>query len=133
MTELQSHIVKKFPLLYRNCIDGHRLCNYHCEDGWNGLLEEAGTRINEIAERHNLTSSQYPVVDCIKEKFGKLRIYISPLDASIGEEVMQEIFAVLEDIEHKSSTVCEFCGKAGQVTTNKKGTWMKAVCESELW
>ncbi|PBK63868.1 hypothetical protein ARMSODRAFT_962612 [Armillaria solidipes] len=55
----------------------------------------------------------------IKEKFGKLRIYVGKAD--------RETRRYLEDMEEKSGKVCEKCGRTGDLAVSNG--WLFATCE----
>ena len=74
-----------------------------CGDGWYGLIDEMLTAI----ENHcSAAGAAMPAVLQIKEKFGLLRVYLTPSDDAIR--------AILDAAEHKSATSCERCGRDGK-------------------
>lgn len=64
---------------------------------------------------------------CIKEKFGCLRIYCGDND----EKPCHEFNRLVADIEQKSSEVCENCGSEENVTvkSGNNSSWIKTYCE----
>ena len=75
--------------------------------GWGSLIDKVYDR---------LPPSAY-VLDC-KEKFGGLRVYVDNVD--------QEIYDFLSEVENESYTICEECGKPGKP---RKGGWIKTLCD----
>jgi len=75
--------------------------------GWSGLIDEVW--------KFKKRSDQ---IKDIKEKLGGLRI------STYGSAKFQDF---LEEIEDKSFTICEFCGKPG--TPRKKYGWIKTTCD----
>lgn len=58
------------------------------------------------------------VIHQVKEKWGGLRIYCGPCPEDFDKFLME--------IERKSFTVCEDCGKPGQL---RGGGWYKTLCD----
>lgn len=54
----------------------------------------------------------------VKEKYGGLRVYCDPY--------VEDFDKFLIDIEKKSFTVCEECGKPGQL---RGGSWYRTLCD----
>ena len=80
--------------------------------GWWSLLDEAQERLKK----------QGAVIFDYKEKFGVLDIYADITNDEINE--------IINDIEKRSSHICEFCGKEGYTVKMKNGLggWLKTVC-----
>jgi hypothetical protein len=79
-------------------------------DGWHGLVNKAFDKLESITE--------FIVIDQVKEKYGGLRIYSSPMH----EEFDKFILA----LETESYTICETCGEAGAL---RGGGWYKTLCD----
>jgi hypothetical protein len=84
--------------------------------GWKPLLDELVNKIDPS------------VITCVKEKFGALRIYTETTytktdfgsDSPAGLEMK-----MLNDLEDRSLTICEYCGKPGTLTGEY---WLKTTC-----
>lgn len=83
---------------------------FECEDGWFDLLCETAFKI--------YTTGQVPIATQIKEKFGGLRFYV--------DSFIEEVFVIIEGAEAESYTICEVCGKPGEI---RRGGWVKTLCE----
>jgi hypothetical protein len=74
--------------------------------GWGQLIEQIYNALPENA-----------VICQIKEKFGGLRFYV--------DNISQELQHMIGELETKSETICELCGKPGK--TDRHG-WWKTLC-----
>mgnify|MGYP000093879836 CR=1 FL=1 len=74
--------------------------------GWAGLVEAIYNRLPQDAH-----------IDQIKEKFGGLRFYVD------GDA---ELLDFIDEMEAKSLTVCEGCGKPGRP---RDGGWILTLCD----
>ncbi|KAK0460471.1 uncharacterized protein EV420DRAFT_212004 [Desarmillaria tabescens] len=82
-----------------------------CGRGWEGLVRQV---CEELKRRGSGV-----VFTQIKEKFGKLRIYVDS-----GDEEMRRY---LWEMEEKSGKVCETCGAEGRLADSSG--WYFATCE----
>lgn len=89
-----------------------------CGPGWEDLIAPLELRIERLGG----------VVQQIKEKFGRLRLYYTP--AETGSVQDDAAWAALDtDVEQAmrdSGKVCEMCGTPGVLMTT--GTWLKTLC-----
>jgi hypothetical protein len=92
--------------------------HYECGDGWNHIINNV---IEEILKYNSKTEKTKISISTIKEKFGGLRIYITP---SVG--YIEDLIDKAEDESYKT---CEECGSTTAVTTNTDG-WKKTLCNS---
>ena len=77
-----------------------------CGDGWHDIIDEMLTAI----ENHcSAAGAAPPAVLQIKEKFGLLRVYLTPSNDAIR--------AIVDAAEQKSATWCGRCGRAGKFVT----------------
>lgn len=74
--------------------------------GWSSLIEQIYNALPEDAVIHQ-----------IKEKFGGLRFYV--------DNVSHEIQHMIGELEQKSETICEICGKPGKI---RRDGWWKTLC-----
>lgn len=80
--------------------------------GWHSLVDE----LFDLAEKENFTVAQ------IKEKYGSICIYVDGAN--------KEIHNMIDNLERRSSAICEVCGKAGALTS--RGGWLKARCKDHV-
>lgn len=93
-----------------------------CGNGWKKLIDPLVERCTELGGR----------IDQIKEKFGGLRFYYTPLGFGIHDEAAWDKFEDAVDLaELESKQTCEMCGKPGQMMTNSKGSWIKTLCADD--
>jgi hypothetical protein len=104
--ELQDKLIERFPFLRPEWKE-----HFFCNDGWFSLLWEFGERIEKIKPEN------YKILQ-IKEKFGGLRLN--------GENESEEIKEIVREIESRSYTVCEFCGKPGKL--RRPMVWIRTLC-----
>ena len=88
------------------------------EEGWYPLIFECLDKIQEIVDRDNIDIQ----VTEIKEKYGTLRIYLSGYT--------DEMYDIVYAAEHKSETICEICGKQGEL--HKVNGWWMTRCDECL-
>jgi hypothetical protein len=77
--------------------------------GWAKLLDEVYDRLEKFPDSY---------ISQIKEKWGRLRIYVFGVDEATLD--------FIDDIEERSGMVCEKCGKVGKLRT---GGWLKTLCD----
>ncbi|KAK0224224.1 hypothetical protein IW262DRAFT_1459277 [Armillaria fumosa] len=105
--EWQTEFVTKYPSLFTD--SEMQKWGLECGRGWEGLIREI---CNELKGK-NVAFTQ------IKEKYGKLRIYVRKAD--------QETRRYLEEMEEKLGTVCENCGRTGDMAVSNG--WLFTTCE----
>jgi hypothetical protein len=79
-------------------------------EGWAGLVNEAFDKLEKLTD--------HVVIDQVKEKYGGLRIYTSPYH--------DEFEKVIQELEVRSFTICEDCGKPGAL---RGGGWYRTLCD----
>lgn len=107
-----------------------------CDSGWSILIDP----IIHLISQHNEAFPDHPIsVDCLKEKFGGLRMYISIAVPENPEAAEVHPFAISSDrsydrimgavnlAEKISYDICEKCGQRGEIV---KGSWLKVRCPS---
>ncbi len=102
--ENTKRLLEAFPLLFQRGIVPQ------CGDGWYQLIHVLSADIYKEAMRIGRDPAipvSWPAVVQIKEKFGTLRYYMRN---STGE-----IQALINAAEQKSRTICEDCGKPGEL------------------
>ena len=104
---LTRKIVAQHPTLLslpKRSVVAHR--GIECGDGWYDLIDDTLSRI----EQHCATNgSGLPAITQIKEKFGSLRIYLTP--------TTDAFMSILTAAERKSATICEQCGRPGTLVS----------------
>lgn len=91
--------------------------------GWQPMINELHRQLRDI-------DPEYRVLQ-IKEKFGGLRYYAQPSEAMSEDEEGREIFyALIDDAEKASFTICEHCGAQENVETKPTRYWLLTLCES---
>jgi len=92
-------------------------CGLECGEGWNQMLYELCTKIQQYITDTPLQSNFR--VTQIKEKFGTLRFYCSGTTETIEH--------LIDQYEIKSSITCENCGQPGK-TVCIDG-WYSTLCK----
>jgi hypothetical protein len=77
-------------------------------DGWFELID---VTLTQIELNCGASRTLLPTVRQIKEKLGKLRIYVYPSTDAID--------AIRLSAEERSATICESCGKDGRLVTTR--------------
>ena len=117
--ELEQKIYDRYPKLFQqkdftiqqSCMPW----GIECEDGWYDLIVELCEKIKNIP----VSFSQ------MKEKLGWLAAYMQPEEGCTDEQVKFLMNVEMEYLD-KSLTVCEVCGKDGEIC--HRGTWLKTLC-----
>jgi len=73
-------------------------------NGWYDLLRDMFVKLEAVVG----TKYEIEVIQ-VKQKFGALRVYITPPH----EDVSQQVYNIIWQAEMKSSSTCEKCGKKG--------------------
>jgi len=107
--ELTQKLVEKYPKLFSS----KQFCGFECGDGWFDLLDYlCGSLLTYTYGDEEI------YVDQVKEKFGRLRFYLSKED-----DVMHGMVSMAE---HMSGRICETCGERGET---RGGSWMVTLCD----
>ena len=107
--ELQKELIEKYPKLFSN----EQFWGFECGDGWYDLLDYlCGSLITYTYGDEEI------YVDQVKEKFGRLRFYLSKED-----DVMHGMVSMAE---HMSGQICEVCGNRGKT---RDGSWFVTLCD----
>lgn len=128
MTKNFEKEVLSFPFgQARNLFSGEKLYNddggpmafpFECGEGWNDLLLDL-FRDLDVAFREDNVNPDHILLSQIKEKFGGLRVYLSPETVKVEE--------VIRKYEELSYTVCEVCGKPGKLRDDQ--SWWRTLCD----
>lgn len=114
--ELEEALIRDFPNLYKEgslWIDH----GFRCDDGWEPLLRT----LSALLEREilRLPEENRFSADQVKEKFGRLRFYLS--------NYIPEVEAIVDQFEIYSSMICECCSGVGSM--RERGGWLKTQCD----
>jgi hypothetical protein len=107
--ELEKELLDKYPKLFSN----KQFYGIECGDGWYDILDHLCGAITEYTYNPD---DLY--VDQVKEKFGRLRFYLSRED--------DVIHGMITMAEYMSAHTCETCGKQGKV---RGGSWLVVLCD----
>jgi hypothetical protein len=77
--------------------------------GWSNLIDEIYDRLEKFPDAY---------ISTIKEKWGRLRIYVYGVDEATLE--------FIDWIEERSGTICEVCGEPGEL---RDGGWIVCRCD----
>lgn len=120
----RHHLVRRYPELFRYP-DWHdprqSLMEFGFEhgDGGGRILRRMARDLRQI-EREMGTHSQ---IQQLKEKFGTLHVYFTADGPPAGQAAVE---AVIDAAERASETVCEDCGRRGELM--RRGLWYRTVC-----
>jgi hypothetical protein len=79
--------------------------------GWHGL-------VNKVFDKLESIKNIIIVIDQVKEKYGGLRIYSSPMHEEFDRFIL--------GLETESYKICETCGEVGAL---RGGGWYKTLCD----
>jgi hypothetical protein len=107
--ELEKKLLDKYPKLFSS----KQFWGVECGDGWYDILDHLCGAIKE----HTYDSDEL-TVDQAKEKFGRLRFYLSRED--------DVLHGMVSMAEYMSGHVCEVCGNRGEL---RNGSWIVTLCD----
>ncbi len=120
--ENEQKLFNRFDFFHpeRSIKDSLMAFGFECGDGWYSLIWELCEDIETALKNDTANeATDFPFrVMQVKEKYGGLRFY-----TNWGTD---EIFALIDTAEEKSTEICEICGKPGEL--NKSG-WLSTRCE----
>jgi len=91
-----------------------------CSEGWKKIIEEFLTNLEILDTYNNVKIFQ------IKEKFGKLRIYLT----NIPTEIENTVYELIKITEDESAFICEVCARHSKIRTINK--FLTTVCDKCL-
>jgi hypothetical protein len=107
--ELEKKLLDKYPKLFSS----KQFWGVECGDGWYDILDHlCGSLVTYTYGDEEI------YIDQVKEKFGRLRFYLSKED-----DVMHGMVSMAE---HMSGQICETCGNRGET---RGGSWMVTLCD----
>ena len=102
----------------RSCRRGARESNSHDGGGWDAILADFDTPLNELDPGY--------VVDQVKEKFSGLRYYFSPSTAD--PETRAAMHLIVNGAEAKAWKTCEISGRNDGMLGRWQGrSWMRTL------
>lgn len=90
---------------------------YECGKGWEPLILQAEAIVCKYNQEH--PDDEQIEFTQIKEKFGKLDLYVWPH--------IKEVDSQLKELENQSLNICEECGKPAQRI--KYHDWLYTLCD----
>lgn len=122
--ENTQRLYDRFDPLYRgrHLPDTQNLMCYgfQCSDGWFTLIYELSEQIETYCQQHPEAADLIAVQ--VKEKFGELRFYVSPL--------VVEVEHLIEQARVKSRQTCERTGKPGVMCCRPDGYYQTLCLET---
>ena len=107
--DLTQKLLDKYPKLFSN----QQFWGFECGDGWYDILDNLCGAISQYTY-----DGDEIYVDQIKEKFGRLRFYLSRED-----DVMHGMITLAE---YMSGHTCELCGAPGKT---RDVSWFVTLCD----
>ncbi len=114
--EGMTAIIESFPRLFRG---EQPMIMGWVMPGWNGLVRDLLQKID--AELTDAEAAEFRVAQ-VKEKFGALRFYCDAPEAARAR-----IVPFIREAEQASETICDRCGKPGEVRDNEG--WFATLCD----
>ncbi len=100
--QLEQKLLKRFSGLFKSTT---LYCE--CSDGWYHILWRIFEQIEESLKKENKGFCDQLFIHQVKEKFGRLKIYMYGGNESINK--------IIQQAEADSRKVCELCGKPGKL------------------
>ncbi len=91
-----------------------------CGQGWFDILLRLANRIETYQQAGRISEPVEAVQ--VKEKFGGLRVYISPYNGLVD--------SLVTEAHEASWSVCESCGESGEL--RRLGSWLLTRCDTHL-
>lgn len=115
-------IAEKYPHIDTSKHIWHELVNTGTEygPGWNDLIIELFTKIEEIYEKNNVDVAEFRV-DQIREKYARLDVWL--------HSSLPEVNKLIQEYEDKSETICDSCGKEGMLHVDQTGYFL-IMCDN---
>ncbi len=116
--ESSENSVKQSHLIYRS--GGH----FDCESGWHELILNLSLELvrltRELKDDEGVALDVLPIVTQVKQKYGGLRFYMSPLT--------DDMRSLISKAEEDSLQICEICGAKGRLS-EVSGWYYMTCCE----
>jgi hypothetical protein len=123
--ELDEALVKDFPLTFARNPTGNEpwsMFGFECSDGWEPSIRKTAEKLEPLIKAEIKKDSEageygYFRTSQLKEKYGTGRWYLSS-----GTD---EMFNLVEAWEVETETICEQCGKPGEL---RGRGWLYTAC-----
>jgi hypothetical protein len=106
----------EFPILFGE----RKFISLWVGQGWFEVLWDLCVAIEGIARSRAAAGKRLIRIVQVKEKYGTLRVYV--------EGGCQEVYDLIDAAETRSESVCEACGKPGNLMEIRG--WWQTVCPS---
>ncbi len=120
--ENEQKLFNRFDFFHpeRSIKDSLMAFGFECGDGWFDLIWELCEDIETALKNDTANeAAEFPFqVVQVKEKYGGLRFY-----SNSGTD---EIFALIDTAEEKSTEICEICGEPGEARGHG---WIMTRCD----
>lgn len=119
-------LYEAFPNLYRGRNktpqDSSMCWGFACDDGWFDLIWNLSQKIEDAAQNQGIDrqSDAWPEAMQVKEKFGRLRFYLSDRQGEFAE--------ILKEAAELSEHTCEQCGLPGALVSSERRV-VQTLCE----
>jgi hypothetical protein len=125
--ELDEALVRDFPLCFARDPNGREpwsMFGFECGDGWEPSIRKTAEKLEPLlaaakAKDPEGYSYGYYRTSQLKEKYGTGRWYLSG--------ATDEAFDLVEKWEVETETICEQCGKSGEL---RGDGWLYTACSS---
>jgi len=114
---LREDIYKTYPEMFTQSKE------ISCGDGWYSLIKTTCDTIKYVC---NLNACKPPVFAQIKQKFGRLVMYVKYHNAPFGKKNI-DVYDIISDATDSSCKICEECGSDNDVITRSSG-WLTPLC-----
>jgi hypothetical protein len=112
-----DELIKKYPKAFNSKYGDFY---FECSDGWHDIIEPIIVEMQKYNEKQTDEFEMiYPMQ--VKEKFGTLRFYTNAC--------VDEIDTLINKAEKTSHTVCETCGKPGELISAR---WLYTACPEHM-
>jgi hypothetical protein len=116
--ENTKKLLDRFNFFQPTMHNPRRFWGFECGDGWFELIWKLCEDLDEM-RKHLIIIPEDPFQALqVKEKFGGLRFYINGCSNDMFQRILKA--------EHDSFSICENCGKAGEL---RPGGWVKTLCD----
>jgi ribosomal protein L37AE/L43A len=112
VNKFEKKFFKRFPDLTKN------LSHIETYQGWDQLIWNLTEKVER--EIQGWPANEKPIILQIKQKYGGLRFYISPINERIANWI--------SETERRSFEYCEYCGKSAILRNSKY--WIMTLCDS---
>ena len=121
-------LLERFPVLYReawatpsNAASPFARDGFDVSDGWYDIISRMSTKLAVDPNLH---------VDQLKEKWGRLVVYLAPPEDAAAQAPTgmpgDELDRAIDKAEEESERTCMVCGEPG--TNEKRGRWVTVLC-----